>query len=224
MTAHRRLRSWLLSLLLIGVGLACSPEDGAPSASTVEAIDEADTVVRFQVDPCLGNHELTATGVAVSVDTIATVAHSFDQAEDFAIIDHTGQPHEGNLVWLDPERDLALVQTDGPLSWLRLGVGADGDPVEVITAAPDNGLEAKAATIVQHVVATLDGAGERRAIEIEADIQGGDSGAPVINTDGEVIGLVFATVRDAERGWVLAASEIEAALAQPKDDLISLRC
>jgi S1-C subfamily serine protease len=212
----------------VAAGLSCSPGDpgqtGITPTSTTSEVDEAATVVRLQVNPCLGNLELKATGVAVSADTIATVAHSFDGARDFSIIDHTGRHQRGDLVWMDEERDLALVQTEEPLPWLQLGDSADGDPVEVITAAPDDGLETKAAVVVQHVVATLDGEGQRQAIEIEADIQGGDSGAPVINTGGEVIGLVFATARGTDRGWVLAASEIETALAQPKDDPIPLTC
>ena len=158
-------------------------------------------------------------------DLVATVAHTFDDVRTFDLIDVEGRSRSARIVWLDPMRDLALLQVDGdPATWLPLGEIEDGEEVDVITAASADTLEVKSATVLSHVTATLDGVGERAAIEIAADISGGDSGAPLINASNETVGIVFASVRGDDRAWAIAAEEIEAALAQPRDGSIALSC
>ena len=205
------------------VDLACS--SSVDSSDETQPGPEHQAVVRIQAEACAGTHELKATGVAVSDNVVATVAHTFDRASSFHVVDSTGRRDRADIIWLDVERDLALLRLVSPLSvWLPLGDSSDGAAVTVITAAPEDGLESRPATVLQHVAATLDGVGKRAALEIRAEIRSGDSGAPVINGDGEVVGIVFATVRDDNRGWAIAAEEVEAALAQPRGDPISLTC
>ena len=222
---HRSVALAAAATLLLA---ACGGGEGGGNGNegTVDggrAVRPDAAVVRFEVDPCQGNHELTATGVAVAGDTIATVAHAFDGARRFTVL-ADDRPRAASIVWLDEERDLALVQVgETPLPWLPLGVGEDGDQVDIVTF-DEVGSATREATIVQHVNATLDGQGERAAIEVEADVNRGDSGAPVVNAGGEVVGMIFATVRDAPRGWAIAASEIEAALAQHTATTIPLSC
>jgi S1-C subfamily serine protease len=224
--SHRSLRPFSAALLLLSSlgATGCSITEGSPPRPEA-------SVVRLEIAPCAGDQRLTATGVLVSTRTVATVAHTFDDAAGFAVFDRTGDEHRATLTWLDPERDLALVTIDAdagsaPPS-LPLGASADGDAVEVITWTSREGAgatEVRDATVLQQVTATLDGRGERAAIEIQAEINRGDSGAPVVNDAGQVIAMVFASTRDTRRGWAIAASEIETALAQQQGDAIPLRC
>lgn len=201
------------SVVLGGCGTAASTSQ--PEAA----------VVRLEVLACDGTHQLTATGVGIDETTIATVAHTFDDSRTLEVVDNTGQAHQADIVWLDVERDLALLRVRAALpSWLPLGQIEDGQDLTVITAASAEAFETKQATVVQHVDATLDGVGERAAIEIAANIVSGDSGAPALNSRNQVVGIVFATARRQDRGWVIAAEEIEAALAQPIGDPIPLGC
>lgn len=218
------------------------PETTSPTSSSQPVVPPAEAVVRLRMEPCTGELELTAVGVAVDDGIIATVAHAFDGARQVMVtVDGRGVP--ATIVWLDPDRDLALLDLDGEggsdptdRPWLPLGESADGDEVEVLIPPPasedetgGDGVEAKPGVVLQQVQATLDGDGERAAIEIRADIERGDSGAPVVNDQGQVIGVVFATARGDERGWVIAASEIRAALdaqpgRMPSGDPVPLSC
>jgi S1-C subfamily serine protease len=74
--------------------------------------------------------------------------------------------------------------------------------------------------VLRRVTASLDGVGQRAAIEIEADIRPGDSGAAVVDDDGRIAGLVFASSRVGERGWVVAASELSGALTSIGEPLV----
>ncbi|MEL7155697.1 MAG: serine protease [Actinomycetota bacterium] len=175
-------------------------------------------VVRIEAEACTGLHSLEATGVAVAPDQLVTVAHTFDRIRSFRVVDDEGQPIEAELVWLDADRDLALLRTsDERPEWLPLATAAEGDVTRLISAADPGGLQVKRAVVLDLTSVTLDGAGERAALQLQADIGNGDSGAPVINTDGEMVGMVFATTRNTERGWAIAAAEIEPILDQSDD-------
>ena len=62
--------------------------------------------------------------------------------------------------------------------------------------------------VLRRARVTLDGEGRRLAYEVAADIERGDSGAPLLDADGRVAGIVFATSRRDEAGWVVAAAEL----------------
>ena len=62
--------------------------------------------------------------------------------------------------------------------------------------------------LLQRTEITLDGEGRRDSIKLGTAIEAGDSGAPVIDEEGRVIGLVFATSRTGDTGWAIAGSEL----------------
>ncbi|MGF1597682.1 MAG: serine protease [Acidimicrobiales bacterium] len=177
----------------------------------------ADAVVRVQVTGCGGLRQQRATGVALGDGSlVATVAHTFTEAEAVEVR-HGERTLGAQVVWLDADHDVALLGLTGGgvLPALPLGDAPDGAEVTVTTAAAD-AVAAKPATVLRHVDATLDGTGRRAALEIAAEIEAGDSGAPVTDDDGELIGIVFAASRDGDdRGWVVAAEELRDALARP---------
>ncbi len=54
----------------------------------------------------------------------------------------------------------------------------------------------------------------RRAVELTADVVPGMSGGGVFDEDGRLLGIVFAESRTQSVTYALAASEIEAMLAE----------
>lgn len=178
-----------------------------------ETPDSSATVYRVRIEQCAGSDTQRATAVAVAPDLVATVAHSFEEAHTITIHDAMGEPVTGELIYLDPAKDLALLrlsETTG--STLELAAPDESGPVTITTFADEDGPTVKDADILDLVQATLDGEGPRAAVRLGADIKPGDSGAPVLNADGEMVGLVFATVRGKDVGWAVSAVEVRDAV------------
>jgi len=198
---------------------------GTGTDAVAESVtDEAgDSVFSIEVTTCPPSTRATAGSVAVAEDLLVTVAHTFDQARWFRVVNARGDTLVAEVIHLDADRDLALIAVDNrTVTAVPLGDSADGAPLAIVTPAGDN--QPRPATILRHVDASLDGRGERRAVEVAADIAIGDSGSPAVNAAGEVVGIVFAADRNEARGWLVATAEIEVALAQPQGDPISFSC
>jgi S1-C subfamily serine protease len=201
------------ALAACGRGPAAAPPEEVPAAGPRQA------VFTIRVTPCETAVGKRAVAVGVDESTVATVAHVFTDARSFTVeeaIGATGAPAGeaatgGQLIWLDIDRDLALVALDEPIEqWLVPGTAEDGAEVAILTVA-DGRVTEKPGRVLRQVTATLDGAGSRAALELDATITNGDSGAPVIGPGGLLVGMVFATARGDDRGWAIDASEIEAA-------------
>lgn len=187
--------------------------DGVSTTGTVSADRARHAVYTVRTTVCGTSNRQRAVAVAVGPTTVATVAHVFATTDTFTIESPGGAPVGAELAWLDPGRDLALLDLERPVdAWLEPGDAADGDEVTIVTVAEEAVTTARA-RVVRHVSATLDGEGERAALELAATVIRGQSGSPLVAADGRLVGLVFAASRGDERGWALAASEVTAALA-----------
>lgn len=173
---------------------------------------------RLVIEPCAGPTAGRASAAAVGPDLLATAAHSLDRARSVVVADADQLTVPGTVVHLDLAKDIALIRTSEPQpSHLGLVEPADDGldaPVELLTYAEEDGPVVKAGRILELVDVTLDGEGRRAAIRLEGDIEPGDSGSAVIEPGGAMIGMVFASARDHDSGWAVAASEIAAAIEE----------
>ncbi len=199
-------RAALLAALLGLVLPAC----GADEPPDVEA-----AVLRVSLASCQLNVENRATAVAIGGGLALTVAHSFDQADDVTLITADGSEWAAELVYLDRERDIALLSfasgTQGEPTVATLEVRSDDDePADEarIVVHRDDATAVQSVQLLRRIAVTLDGEGRRNGIELGGVIEKGDSGAPVIDTSGRIIGLVFASSRGSETGWAIAGSEL----------------
>jgi S1-C subfamily serine protease len=96
-----------------------------------------------------------------------------------------GRPAE--VVRIDRRSDLALLRVEGVSGEPEIGGGGD------------TRLLGRAAPILRHISARVDGGPPRPAIEVRADIAAGDSGAPLLTSTGRVAGVVFARSRTRAR-------------------------
>ena len=134
------------------------------------------------------------TGVIATEDgLIITNNHVIDGADRVRVALHDGEEVEGEVVGADPETDLAVVKIDR--EGLEAAVFADSDEARVgdwvVALGSPFGLS-------QTVTAGIISAKGREAvglsryenyIQTDAAINPGNSGGPLVNLDGEVIGI-----------------------------------
>ncbi len=124
-----------------------------------------------------------ARGFAAGGDRIVTVAH---------VLGAAGAPtvdgRRARVVRVDRGADLALLAVPGLRApAVRTGAGAPGDARLLDRAA-------RVRRAVTATVRDLDGAAVRRAaLELDAAVAPGDSGAPVVGRGGRIVGVLFAT-------------------------------
>lgn len=186
-------------------------------------------VLQLQLDSCRQGIGNRATAVSLGNGVAVTAAHSFLEIDGFRVISPSGVESEGSLVAIDVDRDVAVVSFDdramdpGVRDGLGLADDADGDTTVTVVLYPTDGVVTQAAEILRRAQVTLDGVGRRDGIELATRIEPGDSGAPVMSDDGEVIGIVFASSRGSNQGWAVAATELRRTLGQVGDP-IPLAC
>ncbi|MFI7497349.1 MarP family serine protease [Streptomyces sp. NPDC049687] len=149
--------------------------------------------------------------------------HVMTNAHVVAGIDHpsvrvggVGSSYDATVVLFDPDKDVAVLYVPR----LRAPVlGFDdsakrGDEAVVAGYPQDGDLDLQAATVANRVKATgrniyNDATVTREIYSIRSTVRPGNSGGPLLTTDGDVFGVVFArSTSDGETGYVLTAAEV----------------
>lgn len=144
------------------------------------------------------------TGFSISSDgTILTNHHVIEGEETVAV----AFPDEGlftaNIVATYPSIDLAVLKVNGEdLPYLELASEATFDQGEHINFIGNplrfHGI-ANEGTIIDYIQLS---SWDEEVIMIQAPIYRGNSGSPIINNNGQVIGVVFATLNQDDHGKV----------------------
>jgi S1-C subfamily serine protease len=148
---------------------------------------EPPTVVAVRVWSATGEAR-RATGTIVTGGRVLTVDHVLDGAERIEV--------------LGASATVAERRSDLDLAVLRVP-GATGPAVRVADAlaslrvlvARDGGVQARPAVLRRRILARLvdqPGRPRRPSLELSATVSAGDSGAPVLNREGELVGIVYA--------------------------------
>ncbi|MYI55893.1 MAG: trypsin-like peptidase domain-containing protein [Acidimicrobiia bacterium] len=168
-----------------------------------------------------------ASGFAVADDLVVTAAHPVAGRRRVAVTDTAGRSRNGFVVALDPALDVAAVRVPG-LGAEPVTLAAGDDPAlapaggtGVVAAMADGGeLTRKPVEMVRRVRTNIEDVYRtvrvsRRGLELSFDGGYGDSGAAVLNGDGTVVGMVFATSRFREEvGYAVRSVEVRGLLSQ----------
>lgn len=138
----------------------------------------------------------TGTGFAVSEDgAVLTNAHVVPSCRAITITPPNGQPMPATLAARNEKDDLALLKTAWRGEPLQFHTGRplrSGDEVVVI-GFPLSSLLSREANVTAGVISAMAGLrGDQRFYQITAPVQKGNSGGPLSDMSGAVVGVVSA--------------------------------
>ncbi|HEX5448152.1 MAG TPA: MarP family serine protease, partial [Candidatus Saccharimonadales bacterium] len=155
------------------------------------------SVVKIQGVGCGGI--VFGSGFVADKDLVVTNAHVVAGIARPQVVDQFGT-YFATPVWFNPKLDVAILRVSGlpdPPLKISSKVLPDRDAV-VIMGFPKGGqLTAEDAVVIDHVTAIgrdiyNQGIVSRNIYEVQADVEPGDSGGPLLAPDGTVAGVTFA--------------------------------
>jgi S1-C subfamily serine protease len=176
------------------------------------------SVVRVEGQAC--NLVLDGSGFAVAPDTVVTNAHVVAGERNTDVYTNDGRRLDASVVAFDPSRDLAVLLVAGAgLPPLSLGDAPPGAVGSVIGHPGGGPLRATPARVDRLVNATgtdiyRTARTERAVLVLAAHLAPGDSGAPVVDSAGHLMGVAFAIdPGSSNTAYALANSELDPILA-----------
>lgn len=167
---------------------------------------------------------LSGSGFSPAPDTIVTNAHVVAGTTSNQVLRPDGRTLPATVQVFDPVRDLAVLAVPGlGEPSLALGPAVTGENGAVFGhpfgQAP---VEVSPARVVRRVTADIGDiydrpAPPRQILVLSSDLEPGDSGAPLVNSSGTVVGVAFAVANlRRSTAYAVASEELSPVLAQPR--------
>jgi serine protease Do len=210
----RSLAVWMLC----GAGLLTAAEPPS-KAKTVEQIAEAvhPSIAVLTVSGRDGNDASLGTGFVVSADgLIATNFHVIDVGRAVTVELADGKRYDATEVHAaDRERDLAVIRINAKgLTALKLGDSkAMKDGQAVVAIGNPRGLKRSVVTGVLSSRREVEG---RPVLQLAMPVEPGNSGGPVLDMDGRVVGVVSSkSLVTPNLGFAVAVESLKPLLEKP---------
>lgn len=136
------------------------------------------------------------SGFAIQENRVITNAHVVENAENVVVNLYDGSAITGKVLAADHEKDLAVISVEQTLVPLKLNPDSlkVGQEVFAIGAPKDMPY-----SMTKGIVSALDRPlGQNTYIQIDASVNSGNSGGPLVDENGEVIGVITMKASDAE--------------------------
>ncbi|MDQ6726771.1 MAG: trypsin-like peptidase domain-containing protein, partial [Actinomycetota bacterium] len=206
---------------------------GAPGASSAPAVPTGligrvtASTVRISGVAC--NVRVFGSGFSPAANTIVTNAHVVAGVTNPVVLRPDGSTLAAQVQVFDPKDDLAVLAVPGlgepalPLAGAATGESdaVFGHPLGQAAVA------VTPARVVRRVTADVgdiygQGPAVRRLLVLSARIEPGDSGAPLVNNAGQVVGVTFATaIRRPTTAFAIASEDLATVLARPRGATVS---
>jgi S1-C subfamily serine protease len=193
-----------------------APSPALPSAVGRRLRAERASIVKVygQAPSCA--RAIEGSGFVYAPHRVMTNAHVVAGTRTVAVQLASG-PTPARVVVYDPQRDVAVLAVPGlsarPLRFAGRA-GASGDPAVVVGYPEDGPFTVRTARIRSRLTVSgrdIYGTGnvQREVYSVRAVVRSGNSGGPLLNDSGRVLGVVFATaLDDADTGFALTAGEV----------------
>ncbi|GIE79887.1 serine protease [Actinoplanes philippinensis] len=177
--------------------------------------DSKDSVLKILGSAPSCSRRIEGTGFVYATERVMTNAHVVAGTRE-VVVESGGRQIEGKVVVYDPKRDLAVLYVPGLKAPVMNFVGkeaATGASAIVLGYPQDGPYNAQSARIRD--VGDITGPDIYRSGDVTRDIytikslvRSGNSGGPLIDPDGDVLGVIFAAAADDKNvGFALTAEE-----------------
>jgi S1-C subfamily serine protease len=198
---------------------AVAPPDPSVLDSPV-ALNLQRSVLRIRGVASSCQRMLEGSGFVVAPERIMTNAHVVAGTNSLQV-DTAKGALDATVVLFDPSKDVAILAVPGlqaPVVPLAPAAAKSGES-SIVLGYPGGGNYTASAARVRE---TLDLTGpniyksatvEREVYTVRGQVRAGNSGGPLVDTQGEVLGVVFgAAVTDDDTGYVLTLQEVQSDL------------
>jgi S1-C subfamily serine protease len=197
-----------------------APDAGLAGDAVVAATRPSVVKIRGVAPGC--QKVLEGSGFVVAPNRVMSNAHVV-AGSDSVTVEADGQSYNAYVVSYDPDADISILDVpdlpSAPLDFVDAPAPTGTDAV--VMGYPGGGdfvatparvreiIELKGPDIYRSTTVT------REVYTIRGTVRQGNSGGPMINRSGKVLGVVFgAAVDDADTGFVLTANEVSRQLAR----------
>jgi S1-C subfamily serine protease len=165
---------------------------------------------------------LEGSGFVVSPNRVMSNAHVVAGSESVTV-EADGQTYDASVVSYDPNADISLLDVPGlPSAPLQFDMQEAPTGTDAVVMGYPGGGDFTATPARIREVIQLNGPDiyhtttvTREVYTIRGSVRQGNSGGPLIDRDGRVLGVVFgAAVDDVDTGFVLTATEVATQMAR----------
>ncbi|HEX6455709.1 MAG TPA: MarP family serine protease [Solirubrobacterales bacterium] len=213
---------------VLGPAAPVAPPDGS-IASDPDVLHAGDSVVRVLSTACgLG---IEGSGWAVAPEIVVTNAHVVAGADDTTVATQDGAELDATPIYYEPKQDLALLRVGAALPTLPVSDKRREGEEGAVLGYPENGPYTLEPARIGETRATIsedsygDGPVERTITALSGAVRSGNSGGPLVDARGRVVGTVFAATTSGPRGgFAIPAEQVQAALRHTRESVSTGPC
>jgi S1-C subfamily serine protease len=213
---------------VLGPAAPVAPPDQA-IASDPDVLRAGSSVVRVLSTACgLG---IEGSGWAVEPEIVVTNAHVVAGADDTTVTTQDGAQLDATPIYYEPRLDLALLRVGAALPTLPISSERREGEDAAVLGYPENGPYSLAPARIGETRATIsedsygNGPVERTITALSGDVRSGNSGGPLVDPAGDVVGTVFAaTTSGPQGGFAIPAEQVREALRRTSDEVGTGAC
>jgi S1-C subfamily serine protease len=202
----------------------------AKIASDPEVLGASDSVVRVLSTACgLG---IEGSGWAVEPEIVVTNAHVVAGSDDATVTTQNGTELEATPIYYEPRQDLALLRVGAALPTLPISSDRESGEDGAVLGYPENGPYSLSPARIGETRVTIsedsygNGPIERTIVAMSGIVRSGNSGGPLVDPRGRVVGTVFAATTGGgpRGGFAIPAEQVREALPRAVDEVDTGPC